>query len=324
MFENLKHVVLCADFHYVNGVAVFHSISRKINYRTVSFPLSRSKGSIINELHKNFKIYNARGFKVIEVHGDSEFEKVETEIIPVRLRMCGTDGHIPEIERSVQTQKNENRTVCQAMPYRSMPRLMIRELVMQGNTFLNAFGNKDLLDDGLSPRNIIDNLPHVDYNDLKYEFGEYVQLHVTEKFTNNMKTRTIGAIVLGPRKIQGQYNYMSLESGEQRDGRVVARLPLTAEVIGRVEQLGTNQGQPLRAAGVLQYEWRPGYALEPDDVHIAGEANDHYIDPPAINQIPVPPVGPNPFALAQPIDHQGAVDIEIAHEFDANDDNAGI
>jgi len=165
----------------------------------------------------------------------------------------------------------------------------------------------------------IDNLPHVDYNDLKYELGEYVQLRVTEKFTNNMKTRTIGAIVLGPRKIQGQYNYMSLESGEQRDGRVVARLPLTVEVIRRVEQLGTNQGQPLRAAGVLQYEWRSGYALEPDDVHIAGEANDHYID-----QIPVPPVGPNPFALAQLIDHQGAVDIEIAHEFDANDDNAGI
>jgi len=180
---------------------------------------------------------------------------------------------------------------------------MIRELVMQGNMFLNAFGNKDLLDDGLSPRKIIDNLPHVDYNDLKCEFGEYVQLHVTEKFTNNMKTRTIGATVLGPRKIQGQYNYMSLESGEQRDGRVVARLPLTAEVIRRVEQLGTNQGQPLRAARVFQYEWRPGYALEPDDIHIAGEANDHYIDPPAINQIPVPPTGPKPFALAQPIDY---------------------
>ena len=72
---------------------------------------------------------------MIEVHGDLKFEKVETKILPVRLRMCGTDGHIPEIERSVQTQKNENRTVCQVMPYRSMPRLMIRELVMQGKRF---------------------------------------------------------------------------------------------------------------------------------------------------------------------------------------------
>ena len=55
---------------------------------------------------------------------------------------------------------------------------------------------------GMSLRNIIDNLPHVDYNDLKYEFGQYVQLHITEKVTNTMKSRTIGAIVMGPRKIQ--------------------------------------------------------------------------------------------------------------------------
>ena len=50
MYENLKNVTLCVDFHYVNGIAVFHSISRRVDYRTVSFPLSRSKLSIIAEL----------------------------------------------------------------------------------------------------------------------------------------------------------------------------------------------------------------------------------------------------------------------------------
>ena len=68
---------------------------------------------------------------------------------------------------------------------------MVRELIKQGNEFLNAFGSKDTIADGLSPRNIIDNLPHVDYNDLKYEFGQYVQLHVTEKVTNTMKWLSI-------------------------------------------------------------------------------------------------------------------------------------
>ena len=46
-----------------------------------------------------------------------------------------------------------------------------------------------------------------------------------------MKSRTIGAIVLGPRRIQGQYNYMSLETGEKIDGRVVVILPITDDVI---------------------------------------------------------------------------------------------
>jgi len=163
-----------------------------------------------------YKVYNTRGFRVIEVHADKEFEKVETDLLPVHLRICGIDEHVPEIERSAQTQKNKNRAICFTMPYKCIPRLMVREIVKQGNEFLNAFGTKDSISDGLSPRNIIDNLPHVDYNDLKYEFGQYVQLHVTEKLANTMKSRTIGAIVLGPRRIQGQYNYMSLETGEKK------------------------------------------------------------------------------------------------------------
>ena len=108
VFEDLKDVVLCADFHYVNRVTVFHTISRRIEYRTVSFPLCRSKISIEKELKNVFRIYNARGFRIVELHADKEFEKVENSILPVRLRTCGVDEHIPEIERSVQTQKNEN------------------------------------------------------------------------------------------------------------------------------------------------------------------------------------------------------------------------
>ena len=121
------------------------------------------------------------------------------------------------------------------MPYKCFPRVMVRAIVKQGNAFLNAFGSRDNLAAGLSPRNIIDNLPHVDYKDLKYELGEYVQLHITERFTNTMKSRTIGAIVLDPRNITGRYNYMSLETGCEIDGRVVSRHPITQAVIDRVE-----------------------------------------------------------------------------------------
>ena len=68
MFENLKHVTLCLDFHYVNGVPVFHTISGKIGYRTVSFPLSRTKTSIMDEIFKVYKMYNSRGFRIVDIH----------------------------------------------------------------------------------------------------------------------------------------------------------------------------------------------------------------------------------------------------------------
>ena len=130
------------------------------------------------------------------------------------------------------------------MPYKRIPRVMIREIVRQGNDFLNAFGTKDSVSDGLSPQNIIDNLPHVDYNNLKYDFGKFVQLFVTQKVTNTMKIRTIRAIILSPKRIYSQYNYMSLETGENIDGKFVSMLLITDDVIQRVETLRQMQQQP--------------------------------------------------------------------------------
>ena len=212
LYQDLNNIVLCVDFHYVNLVAVFHYISIKVDYITVSFPLSQSKKSILSTLREIYKIYNAKGLKIVELHSDKKFEKAETDLLPVILRICGVDKHVPKIERSVQIQKNKNRAVCSAMPYKCIPHVMIRELVKQVDEYLNYFGPKYSVLDGLSPRNIIDHLPHVDYNNLKYEFGKYVQVHVTQKVKNTMKSRTIGAIVLSPRQIQVQYNYMSLET----------------------------------------------------------------------------------------------------------------
>ena len=72
----------------------------------MSSPLSRSKPVMMEELKKVFKIYNARGFRVTDIHADVEFDKIKIDILPVRLITCGVDDHVPEIERSVQTQKN--------------------------------------------------------------------------------------------------------------------------------------------------------------------------------------------------------------------------
>lgn len=56
LFEDLKYVTLCIDFLSVNGVTVFHKISRRINYRTVSFPLSRYKTVILDQLKHIYQI----------------------------------------------------------------------------------------------------------------------------------------------------------------------------------------------------------------------------------------------------------------------------
>ena len=53
---------------------------------------------------------------------------------------------------------------------------------------------------------------------------------------------------MGPQNIQGEYNFISHETGDRNDGRVMASLPITNTVIAHVEELGLNQGQPFRAS----------------------------------------------------------------------------
>ena len=254
LYEDLKNVTVCMDFFYVNGMPIFHTISRKLDYRTVSFPVSRSKPVMLKEYRKVRQRYHSRGFRITSVLTDKEFETIRNDVRPAVLQVCGTDEHVPEVERSIQTLKNDSRSVCHAMPYQCLPKIMVRELVTQGNEYLNAFGSKDNIGRNLSPRNIIDNLPHVDFNDIKYEFGQRVELHVAATRTNTMASRSTEALVLGPKNITGDYTFMSLQTGREIDGRVVGELPITQDVVDLVDQLGRDQQQPFRTSKMLKYE----------------------------------------------------------------------
>ena len=87
---------------------------------------------------------------------------------------------------------------------------------------------------------------------------------------------------------------MALETGAEIDGRVVAELPLTEEVIDRVEEFGLKQSQPYRASKMLKYEWRPGTTIGEEDIiiHIEDQ-NDEMVHPAPIVQ-ELQPAGPNP------------------------------
>ncbi|CAK9034338.1 CCHC-type domain-containing protein, partial [Durusdinium trenchii] len=67
---------------------------------------------------------------------------------------------------------------------------------------------------------------------------------------------------------------MSLESGKRISGRIARILPVTAEVIERVNTLGTQQKQPQIRDGRLLFEWRPGNPVD-GDVYLVDEVADH-------------------------------------------------
>ena len=64
--------------------------------------------TIMRELTRVFSLYQQRGFDIIEIHADLEFEKCRTLLHPIWLVTVAKDAHVPGIERSVQTSKHKN------------------------------------------------------------------------------------------------------------------------------------------------------------------------------------------------------------------------
>ena len=121
------------------------------------------------------------------------------------------------------------------MPFWYFPHLVILELIKKENEFLSDFSTNESVDDSISILNIIRNLLRIDCNDLNYEFGQCVQLNVTENKTNTEKSRTLGAIVIRPYNRIGQNSFMFLEKGRIMDGRVISILTIASEVFKREE-----------------------------------------------------------------------------------------
>ena len=96
---------------------------------------------------------------------------------------------------------------------------MAREIIKQGNSFLNAFGNAENLASDTSKHYRQPTTCRLQRSKIRI-WG----IRSTLFRTNTMAARTVGAIVMGPRDVRGRYNFMSLETGNTIDSRVVARL----------------------------------------------------------------------------------------------------
>ena len=114
-----------------------------------------------------------------------------------------------------------------------------------------------------------------DDNELKLEFGSYVQVFEDNTSSNTTTSRNTGAIVLNPTgNAQGDYFFMSLVTGKRLSRHQWTKIPMTNAVISAVEAMAEKEGQPLIKGGVPLFEWRPNASVEEffeEDVESADE-----------------------------------------------------
>lgn len=216
LYNEYKNVTLNIDFFYVNGIAVLHTISNCPTFRSVDFPPSQSEAQIMHVFNKVKRIYGARGFKIVDLHGDNEISKIQDTIMPTNLTLAAAREHVGPVERSVRMMKENSRSGLHGTPFKQVPIVMIKGLLKLATILLNAFPSSAGISETLSPRNIVQGLPNIDFAQLKYEFGEYGELSEDSTTTNTQAGRTKGALALYPRGQHGSWAFLSLTAPERK------------------------------------------------------------------------------------------------------------
>jgi hypothetical protein len=106
--------------------------------------------------------------------------------------------------------------------------------------WLNAFIPKGYIHPTMGPAGMILGAEHPNYRNLRVSFGAYCQ--VFDETTNDMKSRSVGGIALRPKNDRGSYYFMSLRTGRRIHATRWTELPITDEVIQRVDDLASNDG----------------------------------------------------------------------------------
>lgn len=101
------------------------------------------------------------------MHADEEFEKLRYDLLPSRLVFPDPGGHVPEVERLIRSLKEDYCTAIHGMPYKYLPKEFLRGLIRKLVLLWNAFPVDHGVSDTQSPRNIVDNLSHLDYHAIK-------------------------------------------------------------------------------------------------------------------------------------------------------------
>jgi hypothetical protein len=216
-----REVTVCIDIFYVNGILFFHSISRKLKVRSVSNITSKDKNTLLRETLQVVKTYKDRGFEVVNIHADMEFQCIAQEMQPIHFDITPNDAHVPEVERSIRTIKERVRADINDMPFKRLPKLMTIELVRRAVKCLNQFPVLDGVSATISPFTIITGRPNPNYDQMTLDFGTYVQVYEdNDKATNSTMPRSTGAIALNPTgNILGDHFFMSLNTGRRLSRR---------------------------------------------------------------------------------------------------------
>jgi hypothetical protein len=241
-----RKIELCIDIMYVNECGFMTTIDRTIRFSSAIPIENRTHEEYYRVLDMVLRVYNSAGFHVKTIHCDGKFcammEKVKDDL-GVRMNFTNTLDHVPEAERNNRTIKERVQAAYHSLPYKALPRQLIRYLVTTQANQLNLFPAKGGISPYYSPRTILQ-LPTLDSEKhCALPFGAYVQANHETNQTNSNAARTLDAIYLrAALNMQGGHELYDLNSGRVITRARVTQIPVTDVVIKAIERIAEDQG----------------------------------------------------------------------------------
>ena len=290
LLQQHQDITYCMDIMYVNGMPMMTGIDRSIRFRSLVPLNSRVAEEMYRALDVILRAFNKRGYNIKTIHCDGEFRTLMNEVndnLDIEMNYTSRGEHVPEAERNNRTIGERIRGTYHNLPYKAMPRIMLRYLAMVSTNQLNLFPAKGGVSAYLSPSMILTG-KNLDFEKhCQVPFGAYVQANQENDPTNTQAPRTIDAIYLRPMtNIQGGHELMNLHTGQMISRSRIWERPITNLVIQAVEALAHEQGiTTLKLTGrnkinLFPADWIAGVEYE-DNNENAEDLNDdtdHQLD----------------------------------------------
>jgi hypothetical protein len=132
------------DVMKVNKMPFLVTISRAIKFGTVAWLKSEKTDTILKHIKDVHNIYIKRGFLLEIVEVDEQFEPLRSALseMGVTLNIFSREEHVPVAERRIRTLKEQCQCICNTLPFKKLPGMLVVQMVSKCNFWLNIFTPK--------------------------------------------------------------------------------------------------------------------------------------------------------------------------------------
>ena len=140
LYARSNNVILCIGVFYVYGQAVLSTIDKTVQFGAAIPIEDGTDASHYKALDAVTGCYNKADFYIKTLGCDGEFRSLMDPLqqdMDLEMDYCAPGAHVPEAERNNRSIQDRSRSGFYRMPFKAVPRIMIRYLVMRASRSYN-------------------------------------------------------------------------------------------------------------------------------------------------------------------------------------------